>query len=327
MSLLFQKGRKAKTRKALLTRKRLYALACAALLTLPFQNARAVGLKENTVVTDNTIKLGDIFYGLGTNEDRVLGMAPRPGQEMTLNARTLLRIALAMDLQWRPSSAADHVILRREATVIDHDTIASQLKNALSDKGVGGRFAISIPQDSSEIVLPHDQPATLDVTRISYDRNSGRFDAMLAAPSKDNPIQQVAISGLVQPVVEIPVLKENIQNGRIIRASDIDFVDLRENDFKSGTVVDPQALVGMTPRRMAFAGRPLLQNEIIAPQIVARGEMVTINLHDGPLNLTAQGKALENGAKGDMIRVLNTASNITLQALVTGEKEVQVASN
>ena len=44
----------------------------------------------------------------------------------------------------------------------------------------------------------------------------------------------------------------------------------------------------------------------------------------GPLKLTAEGKALQNGAEGDTIRVVNTASNKTLQALITNTNEVVI---
>ncbi len=52
------------------------------------QSASAVSLKYNTLVEDNVITLGDVFTGLDRKADKVLGPAPRPGQDMTLNART-----------------------------------------------------------------------------------------------------------------------------------------------------------------------------------------------------------------------------------------------
>lgn len=305
----------------------LFAVTLVLFFSLPAPHARAMGLKENSVVTGNTITLGDIFYGLPRDEDRVLGSAPRPGDDMVLNARTLLRIAVSLDLPWRPSSSTDHVVLRREATVIGHDRIKSSIKSALAGEGLSGTYDISLPPEQTDIILPRDQPATLEVSRLSLDRAKNSFDVTLAAPSKENPIQQINVRGRIHPLVLVPVLKDNIQNGRVIRDSDIDYIEVQEGRFISGTVIDEQALIGMTPRRMAFAGRPLQENDIIAPQIVSRGEFITVTLDDGPLSLTAQGKALENGAKGDIIRVLNTASNVTLQAVVTGEKQVRVAAD
>jgi flagella basal body P-ring formation protein FlgA len=308
-------------------RKTLIFSVLAIMFALPFSNARAIGLKENSVVKDSTIKLGDIFYGLPRDEERVLGAAPRPGKEMVLNARTLLRIAISLDLAWRPSSSADRVILRREATIIDQDMIVSSIKDALLKKGMDGHYSITIPKEYEQIVLPHEEDATLDITRVVLERNKNRFDVTIAAPSKENPIQQVTLRGNIHPMIIVPVLKTGVEQGRIIQDSDIDYIEVKESAFITGTIIDDRKLIGMTPRRIAFAGRPIKQQDIIAPVIVERGELVIMSLSEGVLNLTAQAKALENGARGDVIRVLNTASNITIQALVTGEKEVRIVSN
>ena len=68
------------------------------------------------------------------------------------------------------------------------------------------------------------------------------------------------------------------------------------------------------------------ENDVQAPQVVSRGELVVMTFQRGALTLTAQGKALENGAKGDVIRIVNANSSRTLEARVTGDGEVQVES-
>lgn len=306
----------------------LFLLAgCTPLLMYPLQHASALGLKENSMITDNTIKLGDIFYGLQRDEDRVLGIAPRPGEDMVLNAKTLLRIALALDIPWRPANATDQVILRRAATIIEREAIEDNLMQSLIDQGIYGDFNVNIPSQYSQITLPADQPAEMEVVDMTVDNSNKSFKAVVAAPSAANPIQRFEISGTIQPMVSVPVVKENIQTGRIINASDIEFVQIKESDFTSDTIADAQSLIGMTSRRLILAGHPVKESETIAPKIIARGDVVTLNLQQGVLSLSIQAKALENGAKGDLIRVVNTTSNQTLQAEVTGEKEVRILSN
>lgn len=300
---------------------------CTPLLIYPLQHASALGLKENSMITDNTIKLGDVFYGLQRDEDRVLGIAPRPGEDMVLNAKTLLRIALALDIPWRPSSATDQVVLRRAATIIERKAIEDKIMEALIALGTYGDFGINIPAQYTQISLPADQPAEMEIVNMTVDSSNKNFKAIVAAPSAANPIQRFEISGSIQPMVSVPVVKENIQTGRIINASDLEFIQIKESDFTSDTIADAQSLIGMTSRRLILAGHPVKESETIAPKIIARGDVVTLNLQQGVLSLSTQAKALENGAKGDLIRVVNTASNQTLQAEVTGEKEVRILSN
>lgn len=289
--------------------------------------AYAMGLRENSVVTDSSIKLGDIFYGLEKDEDKVLGVAPAPGQELVLDANTLLRIAVALDLSWRPTRSNETITLRRQATIIEQDAIQAALKEKLAEENVSDNFMVKLPVEYQKIILPYDQPATLEVTDLKLDSDKKMFTAMISAPSADNPIQKFAINGAIEPVIKVPALVENLQNGRVIQESDIEMIEISEKDYSRDLFMDAQQLVGLTARRMILGGRPIHTTELISPQIVGRGDIVTLSLNDGVLNLTTQAKALENGAIGDMIRVVNTASNQTLQAQVTGERAVQIISN
>ena len=318
-------GRQNKKRK--LSKGALLLLCGGATLMLFAANARAVSLKESSLVHGDKITLGDIFYDLPRDEDRVLGAAPKPGQEMTLNARTLLRIALATELSWRPASNTDKITLKRDATIIGKDQIEGELQQALIDQGVTGDFTISIAEQFQKIALPADQPAEFEISKMSVTDDNKKFDAVLKLPSAANPVQTLQISGQIQPVVEVPVLRANIQNGTIIGYEDLEMKKIRDIDFSADTISDPEKLVGMTARRMIPAGRPIKDVDIEAQQLIERGSLVVLSLNSGALSLTTEAKALENGAKGDVIRVLNTTSNQTLQATVVAENLVSVTAN
>ncbi len=296
----------------------------ASVLSLSCAPVFATSLKQNSVIKDATIKLGDIFYDLPRDEDRVLGAAPRPGQEMVLDARTLLRVALAMDLSWRPSDVSDHIVLRREASIVTFDQIEEALQTALYDEGVHGDYEIDIPAQHQQVILPANTPAQVEITRFSIDADRKSFHASLAAPSAKNPIQHLLITGKISPVLRVPVLSDNLQNGFIIKSSDIEYIKIKERDYTKDTIMDADALIGMTARRIVLADRPIKQSDLIAPQVVERGSLVNLSLRNSIMNITTKAKALENGATGEVIRVVNTTSNQTLQARVTGPGEVVI---
>lgn len=286
--------------------------------------ANAIGLKQNAELRDNVITLGDIFYDLPRDEDKVLGVAPRPGDQITLNARTLMKIALALDLAWRPASSDEHIVLRRAATLIDTDAIKAALKKEIAAKGFPGKFDLAIPPQTSEIILPEDMPASFDITKLELDPARGTFSAHLAAPSASNPVVTNRISGAIHSIVEVPVLRDTLRYGDIIGQRDIEMMDVQSRLVKGDILLNPADIIGMTPRRMVFAGKPVGNNDLQAPQIVSRGEAITMIFQSGGLKLTAQGRALEDGAKGDVIRVVNNSSKKSLDAIVTAENEVQV---
>jgi len=302
------------------------AIMSMAALTLVLSGgqAHAIGLKSNSIIEGHDITLGDVFYDLERDSDRVLGAAPRPGKDMVLNARTLMRIAVALDLPWRPTSSADQVVLRRSATVINDKMLEAGIFSALKERDVPGHFEIDLPAQTSEIILPANSPDTFDITDLDINYERGTFTASIAAPSKDDPIQRLQVAGKLHQLTDVPVLSRALNHGDIIRARHIETIKMRSSRINSGTILSAADLVGMTPRRMVLDGKPIVANDVEAPRIVKRGESVTLNFKSGSLELSAMGKALEHGSKGDLVRVVNNSSNRTIEALVTGEREVTV---
>lgn len=286
--------------------------------------ATAASLKDISVVTTDQIMLKDIFDGAGRNANYVVGPAPQPGDDMVLNARTLYRIAIAMDLPWRPKTTQDKIVIRREATIVPYTEIERGLKAELSKNGVNGRYKLALNNGNRSIVLAKDLPRSVDVTNLNFDPVYDRFEATLVAPSKDNPVKKITVAGSIERLAQVPVLREPLRNGMIIGRNDLEWIDIPEKDLQHNTLFKEEDLIGLTPRRIAYAGRPLFSKELQRPQIVTRGETVTIYFKEGPLVLSAKGKALENGAKGDLVRISNLSSSKNVDAVVTNKNEVVV---
>ena len=71
---------------------------------------------------------------------------------------------------------------------------------------------------------------------------------------------------------------------------------------------------------------PVRTYDLIRAQIVKRGEPVTIAVRSGALSITAQGKALASGAQGDAVRVVNLATNRTLDGVVDAPGIVRITA-
>jgi flagella basal body P-ring formation protein FlgA len=71
-------------------------------------------------------------------------------------------------------------------------------------------------------------------------------------------------------------------------------------------------------------GAPIRIKDVTNPQLISRGDEITIIVKEGGMQLTAKGKAMQNGAEGDMIRAVNVTSNRSLTAMVTGDRTVTV---
>ena len=133
------------------------------------------------------------------------------------------------------------------------------------------------------------------------------------------------VSGKLVTTVQIPVLNRALSHGDVIAAADITYVTMRQTEVRSNLVTDPGTLVGMTSKQGVRANQPLVTTDLQKPLAVARGALVAMVLSHGGLQLTAQGRAIDQGSLGEVIRVSNTHSNLTVEATIDGTNHVRVS--
>ena len=123
---------------------------------------------------------------------------------------------------------------------------------------------------------------------------------------------------------ELPVLARAIEKGEIVNATDFEFAERPAGEARF--VLSPDEAAGKEAVRPLRAGVPVRSVDLIRPQIVRRGEPVTIAVRNGALAITAQGRALSNGARGDTVRVVSTATNRTLDGVVDAPGVVRITA-
>ncbi len=288
------------------------------------KNANAASLISEVTVSDQNIRAADIFTDIPERKNSVIGKAPQPGQTMVINARALQRVARANGIDWVSSSVNDQVILTRSSQTITSDMIIAAITDNLTAKGVEGHFGVTVSNVAPSMVIAGELPAAVEVVQMSYTPGRDVFTAVVAAPSAANPLKTMSISGIIEKMSTVPVLRSDVQSGDIIGSTDIEWIDMAARHLVRDTILDADTLIGKTPLRSIAAGAPVRTRDVVSPQLVARGDEVLIQFTAGALQLSAKGKAMQNGAEGDVIRVLNLSSNQSLRAAIIGDKMVAV---
>jgi flagella basal body P-ring formation protein FlgA len=286
--------------------------------------ANAASLKAMTTVDSNHVTLGDLFEDVN-NPNNIVGKAPSLGKELVINASTLKTIARKHSVNWTPASDLDQAIVRRSSFTLVGDDVVAALKEKLSETSKNGAVEITLNDPNISIVLPSSVTPTIEITSFNLSKNQDVFTADIAVPNKLNPVTTKRITGLITRTVSVPVLKNTLKKNDIISASDIDYINTPERTLMANAILDADDLIGMSPSRVITAGRVIKDSDIGAPQLVKRGDEVTIQYQgDNGMVLTAKGKASQHGAKGDFIRVTNLGSTKAISAEVTAEREVLV---
>lgn len=300
-------------------------LASLALLTaLPF-TAGATALKEQATVNGNVVRLGDVLHGAGAAGSLVIAPAPAPGERMTLSAYDIRSAAVEAGLKDAGTAIRGYVEVRRTGRAVPADLIRDRLRDALAADGETGPVQLRLtglrepPQ-----IAPGLAPEDMELAIMDYDPRSGRLMAELTLPTLDGTGRRMDIRAVVTAMQHVPVLIADMSKDAIIREDDITWATVESRRINRTMITDVADLVGKATRRRLQSDKPLRLNDVQRPVLVERGGHVTMVVSEGPLRLTALGKAMENGARNDIIRLTNTASGRIVEARVTGAGRVAV---
>lgn len=299
-------------------------LLAAAIAAASIAGADAATLRASATVDADVVRVGDIFDDAGHLAEAVIAPAPRPGRRYVLDANWLADNARAVGIDWRPSSRFDRIVVERPGRIVGREAISDALREALRLEGAPAGAGIEYAGRAPELSVPLQAPPGLEVQSLSFDRASGRFSAMVVAGAGHASAQRLPVSGRLVATRQVPVLRRAVQAGEIVRATDVEFVEVREEALRRDVLVDAGQVVGQSARRPLRAGEVLRDNDLRAPLLVNRNGLVTIVLRNGGMSLSAQGRALDDGARGDTVRVLNVQSKRTIEAQVIGPDAVAV---
>lgn len=98
---------------------------------------------------------------------------------------------------------------------------------------------------------------------------------------------------------------------------------LTAGDF-SGAAPSIAPLLGKEARRFLPAGAVVRVTDVREPVLVSRNSAVRMQFVKGPLTISADGRALSDGAFGESVRVLSLQSRTTIVGVVAGEGLVLV---
>ena len=91
-----------------------------------------------------------------------------------------------------------------------------------------------------------------------------------------------------------------------------------------GALQDTALAIGRETRVAIYAGRPVKAEDLGAPTLVNRNQRVPIVYVSRALAIAAEGRALESGAVGDTVRVMNLGSRTTVSGIVGTDGSVYV---
>ncbi len=127
-------------------------------------------------------------------------------------------------------------------------------------------------------------------------------------------------------LMAVPGWAETVVPTRTIRANAI----ITDTDVTVSTAqisngyVRLADVIGQEARVVLYPGRPILVDDVGPPAIITRNQVVVVQFKGNGLHITTDGRALERGAVGDRVRIMNLSSRATLFGQVQQDGSIQV---
>ncbi|MBB4368583.1 flagella basal body P-ring formation protein FlgA [Bradyrhizobium sp. cir1] len=309
----------------------LATISALLLLAMPAEAAddgiAAPTLRANVTVTSDVVRVGDLIDNAGSAALIPVYRSPDLGTTGALPVAQVLGVLRAKQVIGVMTGDIKEVQVTRLARTLANKDLENAVASALERRfGLGDAANITVTFDRgvSDMRLDASNTGALQPVATRYDARSSRFDVAFEITNDSNPTPtKLRFTGTAIETVEVAVLTRDIDRSDMLKASDIS-LERRPKAEVTGEPASRDRTIGMQLRRPMRAGTPIRVADIVKPDFVQRDQSVTIIYEVPGLYLTTRGKAIESGAEGDTVSVLNLQSKRTLTGVVTGRGQVTI---
>jgi flagella basal body P-ring formation protein FlgA len=268
------------------------------------------------------VRIGDLVENAGAVAEVAIFRAPDLGQTGSVPAARVLDAVRSHHIISLDTRGLDEVLVTRASRAINAKEIEARILRALAGQsGLADSKDLGASFDNEVRTLHIEPSAELSIARLSYDQRARRFDVLFDLPTSSARRPALRVTGTLVETGEAVVPLRAIAAGEVLKASDVMIERRPKTD-----VIAIEDVLGFAAKRALKAGQVIRAGDVIKPELVGRNETVTISFEVPGMTLSIRGTALEAGALGDVVNVVNIQSKRTIQATVSGRGRVTVTS-
>jgi len=284
-------------------------------------------LRAEINVSGDIVRVGDLVDNAGDAAQVAVYRAPDLGTTGTLSASEIVATLRTHHVIGVDTRGLSEVTITRLARTVTASEVERQIARLLERRaGLGEAADISVRFDRELRTLQFEAGSgDMKPVYARYEPRNGRFDAMFEMVNAGGGApNRLRFTGIAVETAEATVLTRAVERNEILRASDI-AIERRPKSEIGGDSARRDTVIGMQARKQMRAGQVIRTADLGRPDIVQRDQMVTLVFQTDGLFLTMRAKALESGAEGDTVSVINLQSKRTVQGVVTGPGQITVS--
>lgn len=259
-------------------------------------------------------------------KDKCLFHAPDPGQTRQYKAQTLMAyvqeaVHEAEKLQW---TGADVVTVRQKGQLISKKRIYKIIDNYIQEQ------LSQVPESQIKFeVQSMPEPFTLPHGQISYEVvpsspnmiDSRQFSIIFRMHG--DVVKNIRVRGQIHAFDKVAVARYQLRRDQVIEEDDIKMVS---KDITSCTnpVLNKELVLGKEVKRGIYPGQVLEKRWLVRPNLVERGQTITMYISKGSLMISALGVACSDAKKDQVIKVKNIGSQKEVYCKVVSSNKALV---
>jgi flagellar basal body P-ring formation protein FlgA len=285
-------------------------------------------LRANVAVESDVVRIGDVIDNAGTAARIAIYRAPDLGTTGSLPTAQLIATLQAHQVIGVDTRDIKAVSVTRLARTLQIKEIESQVAHALEHRnnlGDAANLSLTFDRDLQDLRLDPWNNGPIQPVSVRYEPRSGRFDIGFEITNDVNSARtRLRYTGVAVETVETAVLTRGVDRSEILKSSDV-VMERRPKAEAGAEAATRDQAIGMQMRKQLRAGQFLKVGDFGKPDLVQRDDTVTLIYETSGLYLTMRGKALDAGAEGDTVSVLNVQSKRSVSGVVIGRGQVAIS--
>lgn len=207
---------------------------------------------------------------------------------------------------------------------ITEKDIARAVTAEFAEQGLDEDLDLEFFGGQSSFVIEEAQTAKVMISDLKYDETQNKFSARVEIFADGKSAAVSNLQGKYYVLSEIWVPNRNINKGENLTAQDLKVIKIRSNRIKPSVLTKKEQLLDKEAKRSLKEGKAVNEREVGEQILVRKGDVVTLVYKSGPMQITAKGEALSDGAKNQKIEAENTKSKKKVYGIVTDKDTVEV---
>ena len=284
-------------------------------------------LRANVTVSGDIVRIGDVIENAGSASQIAIYRAPDPGTTGSLSVAQVIDTLRSHNVIGVEAHDIRNISVTRAARTLNGKEVELAVARAMERRngfGDAGNISVTFDRDLRDLQIDSSNNGELRTTNVHFDPRSSRFDVTFEISNQTGaPPAKLRFTGSAIETVETAVVNRSVERNEILKASDV-AIERRPKAEAGGDLASRDRAVGMQPRRALRPGQILKNADLGKADLVTRDQDVTLIYQSPGLYLTGRGKAMEAGAEGDTVNVMNLQSKRTVQAVVVGPGQVAI---